>query len=184
MVPVASLWLAILVSAVIVFVASSIIHMVLPYHRSDYKKLPDEESARAALRGVPAGLYHAPHCTHDNMKTPEVQQKYKEGPIALISIYPSGPVNMGKFLGLWFVYLLVVAFFTAYVAGHVLAPGAHYLEVYRVVGAVSFMALGLANISNGIWRGWPWGVVSKEVIDGLIYCGLMAGTFGWLWPKA
>jgi len=33
MVPLTSLWAPILLSAVIVFVASSIMHMVLPFHR-------------------------------------------------------------------------------------------------------------------------------------------------------
>ncbi len=38
MVSLMSLWIPILVSAVIVFVLSSIIHMVLPYHRTDLRK--------------------------------------------------------------------------------------------------------------------------------------------------
>lgn len=50
MVSLTSLWLPILVSAVIVFVASSIIHMVLPYHRSDMRKLAQEDEVLAALR--------------------------------------------------------------------------------------------------------------------------------------
>ena len=52
MVPLTSLWLPILLSAVVVFAASSIIHMVLPYHRNDFKKLPDEEGFLAALRAT------------------------------------------------------------------------------------------------------------------------------------
>ena len=55
MVSLANLWLPVLLSAVIVFFASSIIHMVLPYHRSDYKKLPDEDNVRAALRAAGLG---------------------------------------------------------------------------------------------------------------------------------
>jgi len=43
MVPIAALWIPILLSAVIVFVASSIIHMLLPYHRSDYGNAPGRE---------------------------------------------------------------------------------------------------------------------------------------------
>ncbi len=39
MVPLSALWLPILLSAVIVFVASSILHMLLPYHRSDYNQI-------------------------------------------------------------------------------------------------------------------------------------------------
>ena len=77
----------------------------------------------------------------------------------------------------------MVGFFTAYIAGHTLAPGANYLEVFRVVGAVAFMAYGVGTLANGIWKGEPWSMVIKEVIDGLIYGLLTAGTFGWLWPR-
>ena len=42
MVPVMSLWMPIILSAVIVFLTSFVIHMVLTYHRGDYKALPDE----------------------------------------------------------------------------------------------------------------------------------------------
>src|ERR1051326_8250220 len=130
----AALWLPILLSAVIVFVASSIMHMVLPYHRSDYVRLPDEDKVRTALRGLDRGRYIFPHCTHDNMKSPEVAAKYKEGPVGMVTIFPSGPPNMGKFLGQWFAFLLVVSFFVAYLASRTLAPGTHYLQVFRVVG--------------------------------------------------
>lgn len=183
MVSLAALWLPIVLSAVIVFVASSVMHMVLPYHRGDYKQLPDEEAARTALRGAPTGLYMMPHCTHQQMKSPEMVEKLKQGPVALVSVYPNGQMNMGKFLVQWFVFCLVVDFFVAYLAAHTVAFGAHYLAVFRVVGTAAFLAYGLANLSNGIWRGQPWSVVSKDVIDGLVYGLLVAGTFGWLWPR-
>jgi hypothetical protein len=44
-----SLWLPILLSAVAVFVASSIVHMVMPWHKGDYQKVPDEDALRAAV---------------------------------------------------------------------------------------------------------------------------------------
>ena len=39
MVPLAALWLPILVSGVVVFLASWIVHMLLPHHRSDFQSL-------------------------------------------------------------------------------------------------------------------------------------------------
>jgi hypothetical protein len=185
MVPLTALWLPILLSAVIVFVASSIMHMVLPYHRSDYKPLPDEDRVLAALRaaGLQRGLYHFPFCTHKDMKSPAMTEKYKQGPVGLMTVIPNGPPAMPKFLGLWFAYCLIVGFFVAYLTGHTVAPGAHYLAVFRVVGTAAFLAYGLGNLSNGIWKGQPWSMVIKEVIDGLVYASLTAGTFGWLWPR-
>lgn len=185
MVPLTQLWLPIVLSAVIVFVASSIMHMLLPYHKSDYRQLPNEDKLLATLRGagLTRGLYHFPFCTHKEMKSPEMQEKFKQGPVGHLTIFPSGPVNMGKFLGLWFVYCLIIGFFVAYLTGRTLSSGTDYLAVFRVAGTAGFMAYGLGTLSNGIWKGQPWGMVLKEVFDGLIYGLLTAGTFGWLWPR-
>ncbi len=185
MVPLAALWLPILLSAVIVFIASSIMHMVLPYHRSDYRPLPDEDKVLAALRaaGLQRGLYHFPHCTHKDMKSAAVQEKFKQGPVGFLTIFPSGPPALPKFLGLWFAYCLIIGVFVACLAGYTVVPGAPYPGVFRVVAAAAFLAYGLGNLSNGIWKGQPWSMVIKETFDGLIYALLTAGTFGWLWPR-
>src|SRR5262249_32083733 len=163
-----ALWLPILLSAVIVFIASSVIHMVLPYHRSDYKKLPEEEKVLGALRplGLAPGMYHFPYCTHKDMKSPETQEKFKQGPVGFLTMYPTGPVNMGKFLGLWFIFCVVVAVFVAYLAGHTVARFAPYRHVFRAVGTAAFLAYGVGTLSNGIWKGHPWSVVLKEMFDG------------------
>jgi hypothetical protein len=181
----AALWLPILLSAVVVFIASSILHMVLPYHKNDYSKLPDEENVLTTLRGLnlPRGLYIFPYCTHQQMKSPDMVEKYKRGPVGHMTIFPSGQIKMGKYLGQWFAYCLIVAFFAAYIACHTLAMGVHYLAVFRIVGSAAFMAFGIGPLANGIWKGQPWGMTIKEVIDGLIYALLAAGVFGWLWPR-
>ena len=185
MVPLTALWLPILLSAAIVFIASSIMHMVLPYHRNDYRPLPDEDKVLAALRaaGLQRGLYNFPHCTHRDMKSPAVQEKFKQGPVGFLTIFPSGPPALPKFLGLWFVYCLVIGCFVACLAGYAVAPGAPYPVVFRVVAVAAFLAYGLGNLSNGIWKGQPWAMVIKETFDGLNYALLTAGTFGWLWPR-
>jgi hypothetical protein len=174
-----------LLAAVIVFVASSILHMLLKYHQGDYRKLPDEEKVLAALRpvGLTRGLYIFPYCTHKDMKSPEMAEKYKAGPIGTITVFPLGMPAMPKFLGQWFAFCLIVAFCAAYLTGRTVAPGAHYLVVFRVAGTAAFLAYGVGNLANGIWKGQPWGMVIKEVVDGLIYSLLTAGTFGWLWPR-
>ena len=131
MVPLSALWLPIVISAVIVFIASSIMHMLLPYHRSDYRQLPDEDKVMATLRGstLKRGLYVFPYCTHKEMKSPAIQEKYKQGPVGFLNIMPPGPPAMPKFLGLWFAYTLLVGFFVAYLTAHTVAPGSSYLAV-------------------------------------------------------
>jgi hypothetical protein len=185
MVSLSALWLPIVLSAVIVFVASSIMHMLLPYHKSDYQQLPEEDKVLGALRGggLKRGLYVFPFCTHKNMKSPEIQEKYKRGPVGMLTVLPNGPPAMPKFLIQWFVYCLIIGFFVAYLTGHTVESGAYYLKVFRVAGTAAFLAYGLGNISNGIWKGQLWSTTIKEVLDGLVYGLLTAGTFGWLWPR-
>lgn len=184
MISIASLWLPIVVSAVIVFIASSVIHMAPLWHRNDSRGIPREAEVLSALRplGLTPGDYFLPWASHKDMKSPEFQDKMKQGPVALISVLPNGPVSMGRPLALWFVYLLIVAVFCALIAGHLLPPGTSYPRVFKVVLTASFMGYALALLQNSIWMRRSWTATLKGCFDGLIYAGLTAGTFGWLWP--
>jgi hypothetical protein len=184
MVSLGSLWLPILLSAVFVFIASSIVHMVLKYHKNDYKPLPNENAARGAMRGSTPAQYIIPYCSEMNqMKTPEMQQKYTEGPVAVINVMPSGVPSMGKSLTQWFIFSLIVSLFLAYVATHSIPAGAPYLQVFRIVGAAGFLAYGASQVQQSIWWGKPWRNTWKDVFDGLVYGLVTAGVFGWLWPR-
>jgi len=181
-----ALWLPILLSAVIVFVASSILHMVLPFHRSDYQKLPNEAELLDAMRAadLAPGNYFFPHCTSPAaMKDPEFVAKMTKGPVGMLNVVPSGPPSMGKNLIQWFLLCLVMGVFVAYLTGRTLAPGTHYLAVFRVAGTVAFVGHGIGQVPDSIWRGQRWGVTAKHVFDGLVYGLLTAGVFGWLWPR-
>jgi hypothetical protein len=185
MVPLASLWLPVLLSAVIVFFASFILHMALPWHKNDYGRLPEEEKIRSALRpfAIPPGDYMVPRPqSREEMRTPEFTTRIAEGPNIVMTVLPNGPWSMGRNLGLWFVYLLVVAIFAGYVAGRALPRATHYLVVFRFVGTMAFAGFALALWQMSIWYRRSWGTTIRSTIDGLIYAMLMAGTFGWLWP--
>jgi hypothetical protein len=181
-----ALWLPIVLSAVLVFVVSAIIHMVLKYHNRDYTPLPNEDAVRAALRaGNPEPRqYIIPYCPDPKeMESPAMQQKFIEGPVGVLNLRRPGPPTMGPMLLQWFVFILGVSCFIAYVAGHALPPDAPYLRVFRIVGAVGFLAYGAGQIPAAIWMGKPWAVAWKEVFDGLVYGLVTAGTFGWLWTR-
>lgn len=182
---IALLWLPIVLAAVIVFAVSSVIHMAPLWHRSDYRAIPQEAQVMSALRplNIPPGDYIVPWTTHKEMKSPEFQEKMKQGPVMLASVLPNGPVSMGKPLALWFVYLLIVGFFSALIAGHLLPAGTLYPRVFKVVLTCSFMGYALALLQNSIWLRRSWVVTLKGCFDGLIYAALTAGTFGWLWPR-
>jgi hypothetical protein len=186
MVSLGSLWLPILLSAVLVFIVSAIVHMVLKYHSSDYTRLPNEDAVRAAIRsGNPAqAQYIIPYCSEmKHMQTPEMQQKYAEGPVAVINLMRPGVPKMGGSLIQWFILSLIISLFIAYIAAHSIPPGVRYLRVFRIVGAVGFLAYAAGQVPAAIWMGKPWRVAWKEVFDGLLYGLVTAGTFGWLWPR-
>ncbi len=187
MVSVVSLWLPILLSAVAVFMLSSLIHMVLKYHNTDYKGLPDENKVMDDLRraGIPAGDYMFPHSSDNKVRnSTEFQDKMKKGPSGVMTIFPAGSNFMGSSLALWFVYCLIVGVFAAYIAGRALEPGAHYLSVFRFAGATAFVGYSLALLQNSIWYRRSWSATLKSMFDGLIYALFTAGVFGWLWPAA
>jgi hypothetical protein len=179
------LWLPILLSSVIVFLASSLIHMVLPWHKSDYPKMPNEDKVMDALRplAIPPGDYMIPRpASSQDMRSPEFLEKMKKGPVVVMTVLPNGPMGMGKNLVQWFLYSLVVGVLGAYVAGRALPPGSPYLSVFRFVGVTAFIAYTVALWQMSIWYRRAWSSTIKATVDGLIYGLLTAGTFGWLWP--
>jgi hypothetical protein len=171
---------------VIVFVASSIIHMVLGYHANDLRRLPREDEVREALGqfAIPPGDYGTPLAgSMADMKSPAFIEKMKKGPVVFMTVVPNGPPSMGRSLALWFLYSVVVGVFAAYIAGRALPPGARYLQVFRFAGCTAFLGYSLALAQNSIWYRKNWGVTLKSMFDGLLYGLLTAGTFGWLWPR-
>ncbi len=175
MVPVMSLWLPIVLSAVVVFVASSIIHMVLPYHRGDFKKLPDEDGVLSALRqfAVRPGDYLFPKPDSPKaMKDPAFLEKWRKGPVGMMTIMKRAATpSMGKPLSFWFLYCVVVGIFAAYIAGRALQPGAPYLSVFRFAGATAFVSHALGLWPNTIWYGRAWTTTLKGNIDGTATTG-------------
>ena len=133
MVTIVSLWLAILLSAAIVWITSAIIWTVLPYHKSDFKELPDEDAALQALRPqkLQPGQYSIPHASaRADLNKPEFRKKLEEGPAGFLTVQQRGIPNMGKSMGLAFAYYLVVGVVVAYIASRTLAPGTAYLTVF------------------------------------------------------
>jgi hypothetical protein len=185
MVTIPSLWLPILLSAVAVFLASWVMHIVLTYHHKDVRQLPNEDQVMNAVRGgnVAPGVYVFPYApSAKEMGTPAMVEKYKRGPVGLLVALRSGPPEMTRSLVQWFVFSAVVSAFAAYVAGRTLLAGAEYMAVFRIAGTVAFLGYAGAEATNSIWRGQPWGTTVRNYVDGLVYGLLTAGVFGWLWP--
>jgi hypothetical protein len=187
MVPITALLLPILVSAVLVFLASFVLHMLLEFwHRPDLDPLPDEDAVMAALRpfAMPPGHNAMPIVKSvSDLKNPAYIEKRRAGPVAFLSVMPNGDYGMGKQLTLWFLFSVFISAFAAYVAGRALGPGASYLEVFRFTGATAFAAYSIGQMQDSIWWNRKWSTTIRAMIDGLIYALLTAGAFGWLWPE-
>lgn len=182
-----ALWLPILLSAVFVFIVSSILHMVIPIHRGDLKKIPGEEKVLEEMRaqGVQPGSYMFPCAgSMKEMCTPEMIEKCKLGPVGFLTVVPSGPPSMGKSLLQWFVYSILIGVFVAYLAKLGLEPGAAYATVFRVTGTIAILGYAVGALPDSIWKGQSWIITLKFIFDGVVYGLVTAGTFGWLWPDA
>ena len=181
-----ALWIPILLSAVIVFIASSIIHMLSGWHKNDFKPMPNEDKVRDALRpfSLPPGDYFIPRpgSTAD-LRSPEFLEKVKKGPVLVATVMKSEMTPMGRNLGLWFAYCVVVSKLAAYIVGRVLPPGTEYMEVFQMVSATAFMGYAVALWQMSIWYQRSWATTLRATVDGAVYALLTAGTFGWLWPK-
>ena len=185
MVSVLSLLIPIALSAVFVFIASSIIHMATPWHKDDLKKLPNEDGVMNALRqfNLPIGNFGMPKPdSMKDMRSAEFQAKYKAGPVAFITVR-SSDFSMGPTLVQWFIYSLVVSLVAGYIAGVAFGPGTEYLRIFQVAGCVAFTGYGLAQAHESIWWGRNWGWTLRNMLDSLLYGLLTGGTFGWLWPR-
>ncbi len=186
MVPVLALWLPILVAAVLVFAGSSIIHMFLGYHASDFGKMDAEDEAMDALRpaNLAPGDYFMPYAdSPDAMNSEAYRKKLERGPAAFLTVVdPNALKSMGKSFVLWFAYCVLIGVVVAYATGRTLGPDAEYLEVFRFSGTVAFCCYALALPHRSIWYHQKWSTTLKSMFDGLIYACLTGGAFGWLWP--
>ncbi len=57
------------------------------------------------------------------------------------------------------------------------------MRVFRVVAMSGWLAYSWQGPSDSIWKGKPWSSTFREMVDGLVYALITAGTFGWLWPR-
>ncbi|MBO6512724.1 MAG: hypothetical protein JJ974_02015 [Phycisphaerales bacterium] len=185
MVGLADLWIPILVSSVAVFMVSAFIWMALPIHTPDIKSLDDEESFDQAIRplNIKPGLYMFPGCHGKDLKSDEFKARWKAGPWGLITIQ-SGPANFGANLFKCFVSYLIISAICAYLAGIGLAPGADYMDVFRVVGTAGILGYCMGGLANDFFLAKPNRFIVTSLIDGVVFALVTAGIFAWLWPDA
>lgn len=185
MVSLTSLWLPILLSAVAVFLVSSVVHMALGYHKADFDPMPAEDDVMRALTpfNLPPGQYMFPAPSGmASMKDPAFIEKKNRGPNGVLRVYPNGMPGMGGPLGKWFVYSLVISLFAAYLASRFVPMDAPGSEIFRLVTTVAFLAYGMAHVSDSVWWGVKWDVTMRNLFDALLYGAATGAVFMWMWP--
>ena len=186
MVNMRELWEPIVLSSGGVFVTSAVIWMVAGYHKNDAVGVKDEEALRSALRAqnLEPNQYVIPYCPDAKERVkPEFQQKMKDGPLALILVRAPGLPDMKRMLGAWFLHLLILNSFIAYVAGRAGSHGIPFTPVFREVATIAWIGFAGALPMSSIFWNRAWRVTWKDVFDGFLYACITGAMFGWLWPK-
>ena len=185
MTSVITLWLPILLSAVAVFLVSSVIHMMSPWHKSDYPRVPNEDAFRSAVgpMAIPPGDYMVPRPeSREDLRSPEFAEKMRAGPRVIMTVLPGGGFSMTKNLVQWFLYLILISLFAAGIAGSALPEGAEDTAVFHLVALSAFGGYALALWQLSIWYSRSWSTTLKSTFDGLIYALVTGAIFCWLWP--
>ena len=185
MIPLTALWLPVLLSAIVVFVVSAMVWMVMPHHRNDFAPAEDEDALMDAVRRTVAGtgMYTFPWPPDGEENSEAYRDRLSAGPVGVLRVRaPQSVLDMKPAMAKSFLLQVVVGVFVAYLAASTLESGASYLSVFRVTGTAAFMAYGFIGFQESIWFGLPGKVAFKHALDGLVYALLTAGIFGWLWP--
>ncbi|HAH47944.1 hypothetical protein [Gimesia sp.] len=177
-----SLLLPVLLSAIALFFASFLSWMVVQLHKDDWKKMEQEDEFLKAMQdlNVPVGSYMFPGCqSSDEMKSKEYQEKWNTGPCGVMTVYPK--VNMGKNLGLTFVFFLVISFSLAYLATLAIPPGAEFMTVFRFMSTAGLLTFLAATIQHAIWF---HNRITVHIIESIAYAAIVGTIFGLMWPAA
>jgi hypothetical protein len=181
-----TLLLASLLSAVLVFLVSSIVHMATPWHAGDFERVPNEDGVMAALRpfNLAPGSYVMPRpSSMKDLGSPEFKEKHRLGPSAMLHVLPGGQTGMGQQLVSWFLYSAIVVLMAGYVTSRGVGAGAPFMSVAEFVGAIAFMGYAVGLWQMSIWYRRSWVVTLKSTIDGIAYGALTGLAFAWLWPR-
>lgn len=186
-----NLWLPIIVSAAVTWIAGAIVWMALPHHKKDMTDLPNEKQVIETIRslGLPPGNYGIPGggCDKARMQDPEVQRCWKEGPLGYISLWKTPPKMGSNMIGSFCVNLAVsitIAYLAWVTLGRLTIDGGPRLTfgaVFQVTGTAGVLAYAFSHIPCSLWFGAYKRTIVMNFIDGVVY-GLITGAiFAWLW---
>ncbi len=185
-VSITQLWLPILIATVCVFFASSIIWMLLPYHKPDIKAIPNEAEFDEAINklGIAPGFYMYPNCQNaKDMKSEAFKARWESGPWGTINVMGHQPNFAMNLLKTFIAYGLITVM-VAYISGMALGPGADYMNVFRVVATAGILGHCMGALAGSFFLGTPTRFIVTCFIDGVIFALITAGVFASMWPAA
>ncbi|MFG0329937.1 MAG: hypothetical protein ACF8PN_08570 [Phycisphaerales bacterium] len=180
------LWLPILVSAVAIFILSFVAWVVMPHHKTEWVKLPDEERFKEAIRGmnIPPGNYIFPGCAKgEDMNSEAFKERYSAGPWGTLMVWRGQP-SMGRNLALSFLVYFIISVFVGYVGVLGAEPGMGFSEVFQITGTAAIMAYTFGALPGMIWFGATAKSFINHFADCIVYGAVTGAIFGWLWPAA
>lgn len=174
------LWLPIVATGLATHILSTLAWTVLPHHRPEWQKLPNEDEFHGSLAGkVPAGQYVFPFAQDNQTVKSEAYQRKAGSCSGMLIIWPS-PTNMAKAIGLTFTSFLIVAFVIGYLASLGLARGAEFLKVLQFVSTAGLLAHLSAKFPFVFWFRRK---IAMDVLDGAVYALATGLIFAALWPR-
>ena len=136
------------------------------------------------LFNIPPNDYAVPHPgSGDYMKSPEYDAKRDAGPVMFVTVLPSGPWNIGKIMGLWFLFVVVVSASMACVVGTIVPPGGDMHVVFHHVAVITFLTCAMGAVPMSIWYYRKWSTTVKNALDSLLYALATGWIFSMMWPK-
>jgi hypothetical protein len=179
----AHLWLPILISAGVVWVASAVIWMAMPHHKDDFDTLPNETEFINTIKGwgIPPGNYGFPNFRDCKRDDPEMKKKLEEGPLGILNVWPPQK-GMGMNMMLSFLVYLIVSLLIGYLGWEALGPAKTFAKVFQIIGTAGVLSYSFAFIPSGIWFCQKRKALMMNVLDGIVL-GLLTGLiFASLWP--
>lgn len=174
------LWLPIVLAGLATHILSTLAWTVLPHHRPEWQRLPDEDGLHAELvrRGVPPGQYMFPHAQSGQEAASEEYQK-KQGLCRGMLVLWDSPLNMGAAIGKTLTFFFVAAFIIGYLASQGLPNGAPFLKVFQFVTTAGLLTHCAGVFPNVFWFRRK---VAMELVDGAAYALATGLIFAGLWP--
>jgi hypothetical protein len=184
MTPITSLLVPIVAATVAVFVLSMLIQMA-PWHKRDFGNVPNDDAVLNTIRdlNIPPGDYCVPSPRlPSGERNPDFVEKWAKGPsVTMTVIGPSS--SMGRYLGQWFAFVLLVAGISAWMTGTIIQPGGNSHAIVHYAAIVTFLSYSLGAWPISIWYHRKWSTAFKSAFDAILYAVTTGLVFCWLWPK-